>query len=316
MINTNLTENPKEIKPSDVLLLSARNVGSAIANGSMKDNPYSPHLSGTEGMFQSIQSCQCFSWIRAGDLPSLWKDLRKKELTKKEGRNICEFISWIEKDKKVYFLTYDQIYNTPQGEILRKEVGGDKPEDFYGHAAIRKYYGNILNGKEHELTDFSNPKRFPDEIVVAIKNGEFRGLATPKGLLSDELDEDYQAKCKPLDEDYQAKRNSLDEDYQAKRNSLDEDYQAKCNSLYEDYQAKCKPLDEDYQAKRNSLDEDYQAKRNSLYEDYQAKCKPLDEDYQAKRNSLDEDYQAKRNSLDEGFWDLFAKIENRAYAWR
>ena len=39
---------------------------------------------------------------------------------------MCEFLSYIEeetgKGKKYLFLTYNQIFNTPRGEILRKEV--------------------------------------------------------------------------------------------------------------------------------------------------------------------------------------------------
>jgi hypothetical protein len=65
-------------------------------------------------------------------------------------------------------------------------------------------------------------------------------------------------------------------------------------SLYADYKAKRAPLDADYEAKRASLYADYEAKRASLYADYEAKRAPLDAD----------------------MWDLFAKPENRAEAWK
>ena len=164
---------------------------------------------------------------------------------------MCKLISWIEKNYKNYFLTGKQVYESPTGEALKK-WSSNIEEDKTGHGAIRFYY-ELEGGRERECTNFSTPDNFPADIVLAIKNGEMRGMGTAKGLLLPALDEDYQAKRKPLDEDYQAKRNALDGDYQAK----------------------CKPLDEDYQAKRKPLYEDYQAKRKPLYEDYQAKCKPL-----------------------------------------
>jgi hypothetical protein len=205
---------------------------------------------------------------------------------------MCKLISWIEKNYKNYFLTGKQVYESPTGEALKK-WSSNIEEDKTGHGAIRFYY-ELEGGRERECTNFSTPDNFPADIVLAIKNGEMRGMGTAKGLLLPALDEDYQAKRKPLYEDYQAKRKPLDEDYQAKRNALDGDYQAKRKPLDEDYQAKCKPLDEDYQAK----------------------CKPLYEDYQAKRKPLDEDYQAKCKPLYDKFWDLFADPANRAEAWR
>jgi hypothetical protein len=207
---------------------------------------------------------------------------------------MCEFISWIENGDKIHYLTYDQIYNTPRGEILRKTVGSEEPEDLYGHGAIRKYYELPDGGRQKECTGFSKPTNFPGTIADAIKEGKFAGLATPRGLLLPRLYADYQAK----------------------RGSLDADYQAKCNSMYDDFEAKRNSLDADYEAKRNSLDADYMAKRNSLYADYQAKRNSLYDDFEAKRNSLDADYEAKRNSLYAGFWGLFAIKKNRAKVWR
>jgi hypothetical protein len=196
---------------------------------------------------------------------------------------MCNFLSWIEKGDQILFLTYDQIYNTPRGEILRKSVGSEKSADLYGHNAIRKYYDLPDGGKEKECEDFYTPSNFPGVIVDAIKKGKFGGLAAPRGLLLPALYADYEAKLKPLYADYEAK----------------------CKPLYADYQAKLKPLDADYEAKRNALYADYEAKRKPLYADYQAKLKPLDADYQAKRKPLYAE-----------FWKLFSIKKNRAVAWR
>ena len=105
---------------------------------------------------------------------------------------MCEFISYIgketDKGAKVLFLTYDRIFNTPRGEILRKEIGSNNPEDFYGHAAIRKYY-QAEGGKDKECTDFSTPTNFPPTIARAIKGGDFKGFPLPIGLLSQPLND-------------------------------------------------------------------------------------------------------------------------------
>ncbi len=51
-----------------------------------------------------------------------------------------------------------------------------KPEtiaDISGHGAIESYYPELANkGSTHECTDFSNPDKFPDDIVDALKRGE------------------------------------------------------------------------------------------------------------------------------------------------
>ncbi len=150
---------------------------------------------------------------------------------------MCEFLSAVRTtDKngkdKYYFLTYNLIHNTPRGELLQAKYGGD---DLFGHSAIREYFELDDKGENWEQTDFSTPKNFPSVIVKAIKCGEFRGFLLPRGLLSQPLDDDYNAKRKPLNDDYNAKCKPLDDDYNAKRKLLTDDYNAKCKLLTDDY---------------------------------------------------------------------------------
>jgi hypothetical protein len=124
-------------------------------------------------------------------------------------------------------------------------------DDYFGHAAIRFYYGlpeaqETGRGKvfEKECTDFSSPERFPAVIIRAIKAGDLAGFGSiPEGLL-----------CAPLYADYKAKRATLYADYEAK-----------LATLYADYEAKRAPLYADYEAKRATLYADYEAKRATLY---------------------------------------------------
>jgi hypothetical protein len=126
---------------------------------------------------------------------------REKGWKLKKENSMCDFLSWIEKDKKLFYLTADQIYNTPQGEILRKQVGSNNAEDFYGHEAIRKYYGDFTGGDEKGCRDFSTPDKFPKVIIKAIKRGDFRGLANPEGLLTASA---YKAYSKAIASAYKA----------------------------------------------------------------------------------------------------------------
>lgn len=87
---------------------------------------------------------------------------------------MCNRYSWIEKNGRVLFLTANDVLNTKDGDRLRKY--NDYTEDWVGHGAIRYFYHNLKGGKECECTNFSSPKRFPEELVDAIKSGQMWGL--------------------------------------------------------------------------------------------------------------------------------------------
>ena len=98
---------------------------------------------------------------------------------------MCEFISWKEvktaEGTEIFFLTYDDIYNTKRGKELRDYTKNDG--DLIGHGAIDYFYDLKGRGANKECTDFSTPKNFPDQIVEAIKRGKFYLLGAPVGLL-------------------------------------------------------------------------------------------------------------------------------------
>ena len=94
---------------------------------------------------------------------------------------MCEFVSWVEKDGKVFFLTGEDVFETKRGKELQKYC--KSADDFPGHGAIRWYY-NFTGGTDKECTDFSSPDNFPNEIVAAIKSGKMRGLSIEEQLLT------------------------------------------------------------------------------------------------------------------------------------
>ncbi len=160
---------------------------------------------------------------------------------------MCEFLSWIEKGNKIYFLSGKQVFHTDKGQALRAWCGD--AEDYKGHGAIRHFYELEQDeGKNKECTNFSTPDKFPDVIVKALKRGDFEGFLIPGGLLR-----------KPLYDKYQADLKTLDDKYQADLKTLDDKYLADRKPLYDKYLADRKTLDDKYLADRKTLDDKYWA---------------------------------------------------------
>src|SRR4030042_1347517 len=109
--------------------------------------------------------------------------MERRLLNQTEAEDIIEHlqnIAWIEKGDKYYFLTRKEV-DSPKGEALKLRFPGSG--ELIGHSEIRAYY-EFDDGVDRECTDFSTPDNFPEPIVKAIKEGEFRGFAIPEGLLN------------------------------------------------------------------------------------------------------------------------------------
>jgi len=114
---------------------------------------------------------------------------------------MCEFVSWVELDNKIHFLTAKQIFGTLRGKELQRFCGNS--DDYTGHGAIRHYYKIAQHsGINGECTDFSKPDNFPAEIVRAIKDGKFRGLAIPEELLTQQARAEYEKVRQPARAEY------------------------------------------------------------------------------------------------------------------
>ena len=143
---------------------------------------------------------------------------------------MCEFVSWVEHEDKLYYLTAN-LLNTKEGRALKKHLGAQYHEDIKGHGAIEHYFG--IKGKHHECTDFSSPNNFPAEIVKAMKSGAFRGIGIP---------DESQVLTKKACTDYESKRDSLYADYESKLDASYADYESKFAPLYADYKSKIADL--------------------------------------------------------------------------
>jgi hypothetical protein len=76
---------------------------------------------------------------------------------------MCEFISWIEKDGLILYLTDAEIFGKDKSLLE-----GCKDNDFLGHGAIRNFY-NIEGGLEREVRDFWNENILPKEIADKVQ---------------------------------------------------------------------------------------------------------------------------------------------------
>jgi hypothetical protein len=191
---------------------------------------------------------------------------------------MCDFISWIEKDNKVVFLTGDDL-RSKRGKALIKYC--ESHEDLLGHGAIRWFYGEFKGGKEKECSDFSSPDNFPKEIVQAVLNGDFRGVGISLMLLNDRAAEEYSAAESKYYEEY---KNIRDRAWK------------ECLEIQTAIKAGL-----DTSSSNSSI--------NAAYE----KIWDEDEKYSEIRFTAYNKYARQRGKI---FWDLFANPENRSKAWK
>jgi hypothetical protein len=214
---------------------------------------------------------------------------------------MCEFVSWIEKDSKVYFLTGRQVYQTKRGKELQKHSGNIE-DDKLGHGAIRFYY-HIEGGQDKEYTDFTKPNNLPSKIVTAIKLGRMRGMAYGvSGLLTATADKAWQEATAPADKAYQEATAPADKAWQEAKNTADKAYQEATAPAYKAWQEATAPA---YKA--------WQEAKNTAYKAWQEATAPAYKAWQEATATADKAWQ---EATATAFWDLFADVNNRTEVWR
>jgi hypothetical protein len=107
---------------------------------------------------------------------------------------MCDFISYIECDDHICYLTDKDVYSKEGKKLLE----GCRDNDLLGHGAIRKYfYLNPTQGKRYEHRDFWNKEKFPKEIADKIDNFDKYWGKMLKNCLT-ESDKDYIFKNAPI----------------------------------------------------------------------------------------------------------------------
>ena len=140
---------------------------------------------------------------------------------------MCNFISWIEHDGRIYFLENKDLKGKKFAEF--KTMNGDQwQSDIVGHGAIRFFYPELGDaGKNVECEDFSKPSNFPEEIQSAIRGNRMSKFGVrPEGLLSKKALKDYLAIRQSALKDYEAIEQPVWKDYEAIKQSAWKDYEA------------------------------------------------------------------------------------------
>ena len=121
---------------------------------------------------------------------------------------MCEFISWIEHNGKNWFLTKNEL-STPRGKELIGYCGDTT--DLTGHGAIKWYY-KFKGGFDKECTDFTDPRRFPPEIVVALKDELFEGVGVaPETLTKIARNKFDTTEQRAIEEYYEIEQRAIEE---------------------------------------------------------------------------------------------------------
>ncbi|MGV8151859.1 MAG: hypothetical protein ACP5OG_02165 [Candidatus Nanoarchaeia archaeon] len=98
---------------------------------------------------------------------------------------MCEFISWVQKEQKVYFLTSDEVNSQKGMQIF---YPGCRHNDLIGHGAIKEFFKEELGGKissDMENQDFWYGY-LPKEVKEAWNSGKLDSML--KYLQGDDLD--------------------------------------------------------------------------------------------------------------------------------
>ena len=118
---------------------------------------------------------------------------------------MCQPISWIEKQGHIFFLTSKDLRGKTFAEF--KKYNSYWAEDILGHGAIKYFYPESKGGTNFEVNDLTKPKAFPEEIVIAMKKGLFRGLFADEKLLLKRALAEYKkieqgayAECKKIEQ--------------------------------------------------------------------------------------------------------------------
>jgi len=102
---------------------------------------------------------------------------------------MCDFVSWKTYKGKLYFLTND-IVKLRLKEF--KQYNRNWERDLLGHGAIDWFFNLPENcGVKRECTNFSNPKNFPDEIVLAMKECRMSLIGFNSTLLNQPARKEY-----------------------------------------------------------------------------------------------------------------------------
>ena len=201
---------------------------------------------------------------------------------------MCEFISWVEKEGEIYFLTGKQVYDSPKGKALQ-EWSQNIEEDKVGHGAIRFYY-DLEGGINRECIDFSNPTNFPTKIALAIKAGDMRDMGIAPQLLTQQALAEYN----------RVEKQALAE-YKMVEKQVWAEYQRVAQQALAEYKRVVQQASAEYKRVRHQAWAEYERVEQAAWAEYQRVTQPAWAEYNWVAQSA--------------FWDLFVISSNRNPLW-
>lgn len=139
---------------------------------------------------------------------------------------MCEFVSWIEYEGEVYYLTNDKLRTAEGKELLKPEVKAD----LCGHGAILAYYPELKGkGIHKEYEDFSTPKNFPKAIVKDIKKGNLSQI----GICLDVLNKAGKTEYKKIEQPAYAEYLKIEQFAYAEYEKIEQSAYAEYEKIYQ-----------------------------------------------------------------------------------
>ena len=176
---------------------------------------------------------------------------------------MCEFMSWISYENKIYFLQNADLETKEGKKLLMPEILAD----LCGHEAIRTFYPELKNkGTNEESTNFSTPDSFPPEIVDALKKGKLSRFGTDLVLLNNDGRETYGRVERQAKEAYERVERQAKEAYERVERQAKEAYKKVKQPAWEAYEKIEQPAWKAYKKIQQPAEEAYKkVKRQALW---------------------------------------------------
>ena len=224
---------------------------------------------------------------------------------------MCNFVSWIEHNNNVYFLTDNDLKPKKLKEF--KDYNSLWYEDLPGHGAIRWFYPELEGrGVEHECEDFSTPENFPPEIVTAIKEGKLSKIGVSLELLNEKGPAEYRkikdsawAEYEKIKDSARAEYRKIIEsalaEYEKIRDPARAEYEKIKDPAWAEYEKIEQPAWAEYRKIKDSAGAEYEKIKDSARAEYEKIEQPAWAEYQEKTKKE--------------FWNLFKQEQYRNPAW-
>jgi hypothetical protein len=179
---------------------------------------------------------------------------------------MCEFISWKEHKGRVYFLTNSDLDTKEGKKLLKPEVKAD----LCGHGAIESFYPELKGkGINKECTYFSSPKKFPKEIVTAIKKGNLSKI----GICLDVLNNKGKAEYEKIEQPAWAEYEKIEQSAWAEYKKIEQPAWAEYEKIKQSARAEYEKIEQsawtEYKKIKQSARAEYDKIKQSAWAEYE-----------------------------------------------